>query len=351
MHTDKIVVGITIGDVAGIGPEVVIKALSDERVLKMFTPVIFCNPRIISFYRKSMDIQKFQYTTIRDFAKITHNSINIFSPWEEEFNIEPGLPSPETGKYAFLSIKAACEALHEHHIDVLVTAPINKNFIQSEDFKFNGHTEYITDYFGCNESLMFMVSDELKVGLVTNHVPVAEVGKLLNIPDIIKKLAIMDTSLREDFAISKPKIAVLSLNPHAGDGGLIGKEELEVIKPAIEQAQIQQILAFGPYGADGFFGSGMYKNFDAVLAMYHDQGLVPFKTINFGEGTNYTAGLPIVRTSPDHGTAEDIAGKNLASPDGMLCAIYRALDIYRNQIEYFEARKNPLQKTHLKSEY
>lgn len=350
MSKETFVVGITIGDLAGIGPEVIIKALSDDRVLKLFTPVIFTNAKVISFYRKMYDVQKWSYTIIKDLTKVVPNNINVFGPWEEEVAITPGQPNSETGKYALLSIQAACEALKNHQIDVLVTAPINKNVIQSEAFKFKGHTEYITEFFNSKESLMFMVSDDLKVGLATNHLPINEVGKALNINGIVKKLHIMNNSLKEDFGIDKPKIGVLALNPHAGDGGLIGHEEKETILPAIQQANKEGIISFGPFGADGFFGSGAFKKYDAVLAMYHDQGLVPFKAMTFGNGTNFTAGLPIVRTSPDHGTGEDIAGRNLASPEGLLNAIYQAIDIHKNQIEYFEVRKNPLQKNYIKPE-
>lgn len=350
MEKETLVVGITIGDIAGIGPEVIIKALADERVLKLFTPVIFTNAKVLSFYRKMYDIQKWPYTIIKDLTNIVPNAINIFSPWEEEVMITPGSPSLETGKYAFLSIKTACEALKNQQINVLVTAPINKNVIQSDAFKFMGHTEYITEFFNTKESLMFMVSHDLKVGLATNHLPLSQVGSGLSIFGIVKKLHIMNTSLKEDFGIEKPKIAVLSLNPHAGDGGLIGNEEKTTILPSIQQANKEGIIAFGPFGADGFFGSGAYKKYDAVLAMYHDQGLVPFKSLTFGEGTNFTAGIPVVRTSPDHGTGEDIAGKNLATPNSFLNAIYQAIDIHKNQIEYFQSRKNPLQRNYIKPE-
>ncbi len=349
---EKIVVGISIGDAAGIGPEIIIKTFMDDRIFKHITPVVFTNPRVLSYYKKTIDgADKFQYQTIKNFNALSQNTLNVFSPWEEEFTIQPGTPDTHTGKFAYLSLKAASEALQRNQIDVLVTAPINKAAIQSDDFDFHGHTEYLAHAFEAKNPLMFMVSEELRLGLATNHLPVHEVSKHITKEGIIKKLHTMQVSLIEDFGIDKPKIAVLALNPHAGDNGLLGDEEKNIIQPAIEAAQLDGILAYGSYPADAFFQQGMYHSFDAVLAMYHDQGLIPFKYIARDGGTNYTAGLKYIRTSPDHGTAEDIAGKGIADALPFINAIYTAKDIYQNRFSYFDRNSNPLKKiANLKSE-
>jgi 4-hydroxythreonine-4-phosphate dehydrogenase len=349
---DRIRVGISIGDVAGIGPELVIKTFMDERMFKYFTPIVFTNPRILSFYRKTISgAEKFQYQNTKNFENLAQNMLNVSSPWEEEFEFSPGVSTNITGKYAFLSLKAACEALDRNQIDILVTAPINKSVIHSAEFPFSGHTEYLQESFGGKESLMFMVSPMLKLGLATNHLPIADVAKNLNSNGILKKLNLMNMSLIEDFGIDKPKIAVLALNPHAGDAGLLGKEDKDIIAPAIANAQTDGILAYGPFAADAFFQQGKYCHFDAVLAMYHDQGLIPFKHIAQDEGTNYTAGLKYIRTSPDHGTAEDIAGKDIADIKPFRNAFYMAKDIYQNRFNFFENHSNKLVRTaNLKSE-
>lgn len=350
-RAEKLRVGITLGDINGIGPEVIIKSFLDERVFKQFTPVVFGNPRVISFYRKQFQIEKLQYTTVKSLQQLSTNSLNIFPVWEEEVAIQPGKPDEISGKYAFLSLQAACDALKAGDIDLLVTAPINKKFIHSEQFHFKGHTHFLADTFEEKEVLMFMISDDLKVGLVTEHIPVTEVAAAISSEKIVAKLRLMQRSLKADFGIDKPKIAVLGLNPHAGDDGLIGSEETNIIIPAIKAAKEEQIMAFGPYPADGFFGNKQYQAFDAVLAMYHDQGLIPFKALTFGQGTNYTAGMKFVRTSPDHGTAEKIAGKNTADATSFLQAIYAAVDIYHQREIYAENNANPLQKlAHLRDE-
>jgi 4-hydroxythreonine-4-phosphate dehydrogenase len=341
---EKIKVGITLGDAAGIGPEIIMKTFSDDRVFKHFTPIVFGNPRIFSFYKKIIEIDKFQYSTVKNYQNLSNNSLNIFPVWNEEFAINIGEPNKETGKYAFLSLKAACEALQKKEIDVLITAPINKDVIHSDEFPFAGHTEYLQEFFSAKDSLMFLVTDEIKIGLVTNHVAIHDVAKNISKDKIIRKISLMHQSLQEDFNIDKPKIAVLALNPHAGDNGVIGNEEKDIIYPAIQEAKNMNILAFGPYAADGFFASDNYKNFDGILAMYHDQGLIPFKYIAREDGINFTAGLNIIRTSPDHGTAENIAGKGIAEEASFRNAIYKAIDIYNNRINHFEMRSNPLEK-------
>lgn len=347
---DKIRVGITLGDVAGVGPEIIIKTFMDDRIFKHCTPVLFGNPKVIGYYRKVLEIDDIKYSTIKDFNHLAHNSLNISLAWEEEIDIQPGKPNESTGKYALLSLEAAVKALKEGHIDVIVTAPINKKVMQQEKFNYPGHTQYLQDAFELDESLMFMVSDKLKVALVTDHVPLQQVHENISQEVIIKKLQLMDESLRVDFGIERPKIAVLGLNPHAGDNGLLGKEEEEIILPAIAEAKKNDILVTGPYASDGFFGACRHLAFDGILAMYHDQGLIPFKYIAGEEGVNYTAGLPAVRTSPDHGTAEDIAGQGKASPASFIKAIFQAIDIYKTQKAYTEMHANPIQRHKLKDE-
>ena len=346
---NKINVGISIGDVAGIGPEIIMKTFMDDRIFQHCTPVLFANPKVIGFYRKVLDIDDIKYSTIRNYDHLASNSLNISLAWEEEFAIEPGSPSPETGKYALKSLDAAVSALKNNQVDVLVTAPINKHVIQQSEFQYPGHTEYLQNAFERKESLMFMVSDDLKIGVVTGHVPLSEVSARISTEAIVAKLKIMDQSLKEDFGIDKPKIAVLGLNPHAGDNGTLGEEEQELIVPAVSEAKKAAILVNGPYAADGFFGNCRHLAFDGILAMYHDQGLIPFKYLAGESGINFTAGLPIVRTSPDHGTAEDIAGKGKASPESFRQAIYSALDIHREQVDYSQRNSNPLQTKSRKS--
>ncbi|HMV14584.1 MAG TPA: 4-hydroxythreonine-4-phosphate dehydrogenase PdxA [Chitinophagales bacterium] len=337
-------VGITLGDVAGIGPEIIIKTFSDELIYKHFTPILYGNPRVLSYYKKMLNIDKFQYSSIKGYGNLSHNSLNIIPVWEEEFQITPGTPTDITGNYALKSLEAACDALKNKQIDVLVTAPINKNVIHSDKFPYAGHTEYLMNYFGAKDNLMFMVADDLRVGLVTNHNAIKDVSSKISKEKIVHKLHLMHTSLMQDFGIDKPRIALLGLNPHAGDGGVIGTEEQTIILPAVQEAKNKGIMAFGPYPADGFFASCNYKKFDAILAMYHDQGLIPFKYIAAEDGTNYTAGLDVVRTSPDHGTAEDIAGKGIADETSFRKAIYTAIDIFNQRANFAEMRENPLVK-------
>ncbi|MCO5248278.1 MAG: 4-hydroxythreonine-4-phosphate dehydrogenase PdxA [Chitinophagales bacterium] len=342
MREDKLRVGISIGDIAGIGPEVIMKTFIDDRMFKLFTPILFGNAKVLSFYKKELNIDKIQYNTVKSIQQLSHNSLNIVQVWDEDVEIKPGKPDKKTGELALKSLQGAVQALKDGDIDVLVTAPINKNYIHSAEFPFSGHTSYLEKEFGDHQSLMFMVSENLRVGLVTEHVPVKEISEHISKEAIVKKLGLIERSLIEDFGIDRPKIAVLGLNPHKGDDGLLGTEEIDIITPAIKEVREKETLVFGPYSADGFFAKETYKLFDATLAMYHDQGLIPFKSLCVGSGTNYTAGLSIVRTSPDHGTAENIAGKDKADESSFRDAIFCAIDIYRNREDYKERNADPL---------
>lgn len=341
MH--KPVIGITCGDLNGIGTELIIKTFSDHRLLEHCTPVIFASNKLINFYRKSVADSHFNYQSIKDFSKLNHKQINIFNCWEEEVVIAPGQLSDVGGKYAVVSLQAAVQALREGHIQGVVTAPIHKKNVQSPDFNYTGHTPFLKDAAGVSDVLMLLYADNLRVALVTEHLPLKEVTASITRGAILSKLSLLHQTLRRDFGIDKPKIAVLGLNPHAGDEGLIGTEEEQIIRPAIKEAK-REMLVFGPYSADAFFARRSYAQFDAVLAMYHDQGLIPFKTIAVGEGVNYTAGLPFVRTSPDHGTAFDIAGKNIADPTSFVAAVFECVDIINRRAQYDERNRNPLRK-------
>lgn len=337
---ENIIVGISIGDLNGIGSEVVLKTFEDSRMLELCTPVIFANVKILSFAKKSLDAGM-QLHGIDSLDQIITGKINVLNVWKESVNIEYGKNDEAVGKYAIKSFVAATKALKDGLVDVLVTAPINKYNIQAEDFKFPGHTDYLDQELE-GDALMFMVQDNLRVGLITDHIPVNEVSAHLTEALIRKKIETIKKSLIQDFSINKPRIAVLGLNPHAGDGGVIGKEDDEIIKPVIKKMFESGTLVFGPYPADGFFGSNQYEKYDAVIATYHDQGLIPFKTLSFGNGVNYTAGLNKIRTSPDHGTAYDIAGKGLADHNSFKEAVYLAIDIYHSRNEYQIISQNPL---------
>jgi 4-hydroxythreonine-4-phosphate dehydrogenase len=341
MH--KPVIGITCGDINGIGTELIIKTFADHRVLEHCTPVIFASNKLINFYRKSVPEAHFNYQSIKDFTKVNHKQINIYNCWEEDVVINPGQLNETGGKYAVQSLLAAANALKEGHIQGIVTAPIHKKNVQSPEFNFTGHTPFLQATAKANDVLMVLYADNLRVALVTEHIPVKSIAQNITREKILSKLNLLHQSLRKDFGIDKPKIAVLGLNPHAGDEGLVGNEEEQIIKPAIKEAK-QSMLVFGPYSADAFFARRSYLQFDAVLAMYHDQGLIPFKTIAVGEGVNFTAGLPFVRTSPDHGTAFDIAGKNSADTTSFLTAVFECVDIITRRSEYEERTKNPLRK-------
>jgi 4-hydroxythreonine-4-phosphate dehydrogenase len=344
---NKLKIGISIGDVNGIGLEIIIKTLAESMIYNYCTPIVYGHTKVASFYRRVTETSELNFNVIDHPSNAQPKRANMINCWEEDVRIEPGIANKEVGKFAFLSLERATADLINGDIDALVTAPINKDTIQSEDFNFPGHTEYLQERGGAEESLMFLVSDTLKVGVVTGHIPVTKVSESITTEKILAKLKLMNNSLRNDFWIRKPKIAVLGLNPHASDNGLIGDEEQTKIIPAIEEARANDILAFGPYAADGFFANATYMQFDAVLAMYHDQGLIPFKQIAFESGVNFTAGLKFVRTSPDHGTAYDIAGKNIASDVSFREAIFTALHIAKHRIEGLELNENPLQFTKL----
>ncbi len=339
---NKIKIGISIGDVNGVGLEVIIKTLMDKRVLEYCTPIVYGHTKVASFHRKTMELTEFNFNVISDAAQAHDRRANMINCWEEDVKIDLGMTTDSGGKYAFISLENALNDLLAGNTDALVTAPINKHNIQSDSFQFAGHTEYIQSRTGSADSLMFLVSEDIRVGVVTGHIPVNEVPERISAEKIVSKLNLMNESLKKDFWIQKPKIAVLGLNPHAGDNGLIGKEELEIIIPAIQTANAQGIFAFGPYAADGFFAAHTYAKFDAVLAMYHDQGLIPFKQMAFHNGVNFTAGLPVVRTSPDHGTGYDIAGKNQASENSFREALFTAINIVERRRESKELTANPL---------
>ncbi len=331
MQAHKPRIAITLGDLNGIGSEVIIKALADNRILNTITPVIYGSAKVIGFYKKTLSIDEFNYTQVRQRGQFAPKSINVVNCWEDTLEITPGKASKESGKAALVALQQACEDLKQGFVDGLVTGPVDKASIHSEEFPFKGHTEFLTNFFGSSESLMLMVSEKLRVGVVTEHVSVRDVASLITKEKIEAKLKVMEHALRHDFGILKPRMAILGLNPHAGDGGLIGAEDEQIIKPLIADLKNKGKLVFGPFPADGFFGSGMYTKYDGILAMYHDQGLVPFKIIAFEEGVNFTAGLSIVRTSPDHGTAYPLAGKNQADESSLREAIYRAADIIKQR--------------------
>jgi len=335
MSMRRPVVGITQGDGNGIGYEVIIKSLADERILDSFTPVIYGSSKIFGFYRKLIhEIEGMDTYVISNAREAKEKKINIVNCLPDNVFVEPGQATAESAKAAMTSLERAVEDIKDGMIDVLVTAPINKKAMVNEGFGYTGHTEYLQEKFGAHEITMFMVSDRIKVGVVTEHIPLKDVPTAISEDKILSKLRLMTESLKRDFGVDQPRIAVLSLNPHSGDGGLLGHEEETIIMPAIAKAQEEGLLAYGPYSPDGFFGLGNYQKYDATLAMYHDQGLAPFKALAFEDGVNYTAGLPIVRTSPDHGTAYDMAGRDEADPRSMMSAIYKAIDIFRKRKAY-----------------
>ena len=337
---ENIIVGISIGDLNGIGSEVVLKTFEDNRMLELCTPVIFANVKIMSFLKKNLNLEASLHG-IDTLSQVVFGKINVLNVWKEGVNLEFGKNDDVVGKYAIKSFQAATAALKEKFIDVLVTAPINKYNIQSDDFKFPGHTDYLDKELTGN-ALMLMVHDKLRVGLLTDHIPVNEVSNHLTEELLVKKVDTIIKTLQQDFGVSKPKVALLGLNPHSGDNGVIGDEEEKIIKPAVKKMFDSDKMVFGPFASDSFFGSLQYEKYDAILAMYHDQGLIPFKTLSFGNGVNYTAGLNRIRTSPDHGTAFEIAGKGIANHDSFKEAVYLALDIYKKRNEYQELTKKPL---------
>jgi len=337
---ENIIVGISIGDLNGIGSEVVLKTFEDPRMLELCTPVIFGNVKILSFVKKTFESVSMLHG-IDHLDQVIAGKINVLNVWKEGVDLSFGTNDETVGKYAIKSFVTATEALKEGLIDVLVTAPINKFNVQSETFQFPGHTDYLGQELE-GDALMLMVQDTLRVGLLTDHIPVNEVANHLTPALIMQKIETIKKTLVQDFGISKPKIAILGLNPHSGDNGVIGKEEEEIIKPTIKKLFDKGTMVFGPFSADGFFGSNQYEKYDAVVATYHDQGLIPFKTLSFGKGVNYTAGLNKIRTSPDHGTAYDIAGKGIADHNSFKEAVYLAIDIYKTRNEYLEISRNPM---------
>lgn len=330
--SSKIKIGISIGDLNGIGPEVILKTLEDNRINELCIPIIYGSKKSINYYIKSLGIQNFNFDVIESASLAKAKNTCLINLWDEEISINPGQEEAISGKYAAISLLAAAKDLKEGNIDALVTGPINKHSIQSEEFNFPGHTEFLQHLDEAEESLMLMLSEHARIGVVTGHIPVKDIVKNINSEVILKKIALLNKSLKDDFQIRRPKIAVLGLNPHAGDNGLLGDEEKTIIEPAINQAKSIDILAFGPYPADGFFGSSNYKNYDGILAMYHDQGLIPAKSFSFGNGVNFTSGLSFIRTSPDHGTAYTIAGQGIANEGSFRNAIYMAIDIAKNRI-------------------
>jgi len=345
MEDKRIRVGITQGDINGIGYEVILKTLSDPRIYEHQAVIIYGSSKVAAYHKKALDMNGVNMTVVNSAREASYGKISIVNCTDDEVKVELSQSTPIAGKASFQALERACLELKDGLIDVLVTAPINKSNIQSVDFHFPGHTEYLESVFGeAKSALMLMVSPFMRVAVATGHIPLADVPAALDVSGLVTKLRILNKSLIRDFDIIKPRIAVLALNPHAGDEGLIGKEDKEIIAEAVLKAQEQHICCFGPISADGFFGSGDFKRYDGILAMYHDQGLIPFKALSMNSGVNFTAGLPIIRTSPDHGTAYDIAGKNIASEESFREAYYMACDIYQNRLAYAEMSKNPLRK-------
>ena len=338
------VVGISVGDLNGIGIELIIKTFSDSRIMDFCTPVVFASTKALNFYRKLSPEININYSSIKEISKALPKQLNVFTTWEEDVEILPGKMNEVGGKYGVLSLKAAVAELKNKSLDALVTAPLHKYAMQSSEFSFTGHTPYLKEEFQSEDVLMLMVAENMRVGLLTEHVSIGDVAKNISKENIIKKINLLKNSLKKDFGIDKPKIAVLGLNPHAGDQGLVGKEEKEIILPAILDSRKSDCIVMGPYSADAFFARGTPEKFDAVLAMYHDQGLIPFKSLALGEGTNFTAGLSVIRTSPDHGTAFDIAGKNKADESSFRAAVFAAIEIFDTRMGYSDMRKNPMRR-------
>ncbi|MDR0713228.1 MAG: 4-hydroxythreonine-4-phosphate dehydrogenase PdxA [Bacteroidales bacterium] len=344
----KLCIGITQGDINGIGCEVILKTLNDARMSELCTPVLYSSPKIVAYFRKSLSLTSLNVVSVKSAAEAQDGKINIVNCLSDEVYVDTGKSTEMGGQAALASLQTAVKEIKDRFIDALVTAPINKHNIQSEHFRFHGHTEYLQSEFGNEQVLMLMVSDRLRIGMMTGHIPLSEVPQSVTQSRIVDALRLLNRTMPADFNLNRPKIAVLSLNPHAGDNGVIGDEEQRIIIPAVEQAKNEKILAFGPYPSDGFFGSENYRKFDAILAMYHDQGMTAFKTLCFESGVNYTAGLPVVRTSPAHGTAYDLAGKDMASPESFRQAMYLACDIAKNRKRHRYAVNNDMKGTNVK---
>ena len=343
--SDLVKVGITHGDSNGVSYEILLKTFSDNRLIELLNPIIYGSTKVASYHRKVLNYKAVPFNIISTADDAREGDLNFINAIKEDVKVEIGIPNQSSGEAAYVALEAAVADLQSAKIDVIVTLPINKDSIQGQNFNFRGHTEYLENRVGKGQSaLMILASEQLRVALVTTHLPISELAGSITTDLIVEKIKTLNNSLKRDFFIDNPRIAVLSLNPHAGENGLLGKEEQEIIEPAIKKCVDRNILCAGPFAADGFFGSERYKDFDAILAMYHDQGLIPFKTISMGSGVNFTAGLPVVRTSPAHGTAYDIAGKDIASETSFREALYMAVDIHRNRMAYDEARKGPLKR-------
>lgn len=340
----KPLIGITCGDINGIGPEVIMKTLSDSRILDHCTPIVFGNSRLFNFYRKVLPDNNINFFNVKDFTRVNPKQVNLFNCWEDDAAITPGQLTEAGGKYAVISLQAATEALKSGKIHGLVTAPIHKKNTQGPSFDFTGHTPYLKAVYNVRDVLMLMIAENMRIGLLSEHVPIQDVSKYLTRENLVSKLILLQQSLKKDFNITRPRIAVLGLNPHAGDEGLIGKEESEIIVPLLKELRQKDMLCYGPYSADAFFARGHFQKFDGVLALYHDQGLIPFKSLAIGEGVNFTAGLPGVRTSPDHGVAFDIAGKGIADESSFRAALFCCLEVIHGRSENASQYRNPLKK-------
>ena len=335
------IIGITVGDLNGIGLEVIMKTLMNREVTDICTPIVFGSSKTTSYHRKALNISRFSFNLIHKIEDARPGKANLLNCWQDEVNLEFGKINKEVGAYALKSLQEACKAYEDDQIEALVTAPIHKSSIQSESFRFSGHTDYLEARYK-SKATMLMISEEMRMGLVTVHIPVKKISEILTQEVILEKIRSMHKSLDNDFLVKKGKIAILALNPHGGDGGVMGTEDQDIVEPAIEAAKEEGILAFGPFPADSFFGSGNYRKFDAILATYHDQGLIPFKSLAFGRGVNYSAGLPVVRTSPDHGTAFEIAGQGIADESSFRQALYTAIDLVKNRRISAEIKSNPI---------
>jgi 4-hydroxythreonine-4-phosphate dehydrogenase len=347
---EKPIIGITTGDINGIGPEIIIKALSDNRILDLCTPIVFSSNKVINYYRRIAVDHQLVFNSTKEMDKLNPKQVNVFNCWEEEVSIQPGVLTEAGGKYAVRSLQVATQCLKDGQLDALVTGPIHKSNAQSANFPFSGHTPFLMEKFEAQDVLMLLYHNDLRVALATEHIPIEKVASSITHEVLQSKLTLLRDSLLKDFGIDKPRIAVLGLNPHAGDEGSIGSQEQNIIKPTVDQWQQNGHLVYGPYSADAFFAKGNYKNFDGILAMYHDQGLIPFKTLANGEGVNFTAGLSVIRTSPDHGTAFDIAGKNLADHSSFLEAIFQSIELLRQRESYGEYTANPLRRRRMEKE-
>ncbi|MEO1257956.1 MAG: 4-hydroxythreonine-4-phosphate dehydrogenase PdxA [Bacteroidota bacterium] len=351
VNKNKPVIGISIGDINGIGLEVILKSLNHKRIIHLCTPVVYGSSKVVSYHKNIVKLDELTFYGQRNAERLSYDKVNVVNCWSDSVNITLGKPTEAGGKYAQISLEAATRDLKAGLIDALVTAPIHKKSMQMAGFKHVGHTEYLAKTFNAKDSLMLLANDSLRVGLVTSHIPLRQVADAITKEAILKKLRIFNNALKVDFGLERPSIAVLGLNPHAGEEGMLGHEEEKIIRPAVVEAKKEKgMMVFGPYAADGFFGSGQFQKFDGVLAMYHDQGLIPFKALTFGSGVNFTAGLSCIRTSPDHGTAFDLAGKNSADPSSFLHALFMAIDIHRNRKEHHELRENAVKKVKTEEE-